>query len=164
MSKIDEIRSSARSFIDSLDRSVLGRFAVDEQALYLLHLAELYNTKLDELQRQGYDHTPDMTLFQNWRSDTHRALSDLVAHDDRDAVAVELDFWWIRSDYENASASSFWGLSSQERERLLLISESPEEMHGYFAAGIWDVPFIERCRADGVDSDLASTVLAPVGN
>ena len=38
--------------------------------------------------------------------------------------------------------------------RLETIAANPE-MHDYFAAGIWDIEFINRCLAEGIDASIA---------
>ena len=154
---IAPLSSTARVFIDGLDRSRLGRFAVDEKALYLLHLAELYKIRLNEITKD-YDHDFESVLVRTRKESTRAetVLHDYVQPDDRTGVAEELSLWWKLSGDEVLTDRFVRGMNRmRSHERLSVIAENPVEMHDYFAAGVWDIPLITRCIADGIDADMA---------
>jgi len=168
MSAVDDVAVDAIDFIGSLDRSVLGSFAVDGEALYLSHLVHRYLLVADDLSTSIsvgdmsyglYDDRASALKLAQETEDLYNATFPLPY---REAAATELFYWWsISGDDELVEAESHYG-DYQAHNRLALIASSTPLVHSYFAVGIWDTAFIERCTADGVDPELAASMNLPV--
>lgn len=165
MSYIDDIPTIARTFIDGLDRSALGSFTVDIHSLYLAHVAELYNAHVEDF-KKDYDLDFEEYLHQAMKASAQAigTLSYYVPEVDRPKVFDELYLWWERNDaypemLDNNLRHLLWDHGfNDSRERLVLIADSPNAFHDYFAVDIWDITFIEKCIADGVDASLAKSL------
>ena len=155
-----EVEATSERFVTGLDRSRLGDFVVPMDALLAMDI--FYRTSVHVWAASYPEAYEAMSIANQVASRKANDACYSAAVEWRDVVA-ELLFWWDTADDSPGIHNAIRESVSVGLDRLNTITSHPE-MHGYFAAGIWDVPFIERCRADGVDSDLASTVLAPVGN
>ena len=141
----------SRKLIGAIDRSRLGSFAVPLDALIA-----------GETRERILEDTPDYgRYFEAMHHESIARLDKTLVDSgtDEDSVRVEVLFWWgiydksllrysgraLRRDTENAVL------------RLVDIYENPD-MHDYFAAGIWDIPFIERCMSDGIDHEIAGSI------
>jgi len=154
----------AQHFIDTLDRSALGVFAVDAEALYLMQVSEHAGEVYAEIEaRSNFDDKSveemKADVKETYRiflllSESSEKLHREFAYDD---VESELYFWWNLSGapdlVERAAMSR---IDMKAHDRLSLIAKSPKELHAYFAEDIWDVELIERLIADGVDASMAS--------
>jgi len=140
------------SWAAGLDRSSLGVFAVPESILAIVDAtkrADEYSSHykvLGEIHNEFY----------------RRQEAEGVDYDnvyESACLDAELMFWQEKSrGYAFRSREGLEDNLSQLLMRLDVISEHPE-MHSYFEAGIWDLEFIRKCMAGGVDADLANAVL-----
>jgi len=142
----EEVVSDSNSFIDSLDRSILGRFAVPRDVL----------SEAERAQRSGaLAVLPGIASVGGapwWEQMT--ALRYLGV-DGYKAVFAEVAYWWSVSDellLTDGVMEKGWTFDIVERLRLVV---AHPHMHDYFDNGIWDIVLIERCIADGVDAELA---------
>ena len=162
MNDVDEIQTRVRAFIDGLDRSVIGRFAVDEHALYLALVSELRRKKVEKMETDGWaEYSSSLKSAKRQFEESKRELRDVVTTEQFSTlVYTELIFWGQRSDEADLKEILLWGVSwSAEHDELLTeVSAHPVEMHPFFEAGIWDVPFIETCIADGVDVAISASI------
>ena len=156
---VEPLPARARAFIDGLDRSVLGRFAVDEQGLYLLHLGELYRFIAVALFSQNNRRREYDAVWEKI-TENEKAIREIVTdYTNRTVFLDELYFWWHSSDNGLLQGNSERGYAPIERNAWMeLLSTSPVARHEYFAVGLRDIDFIDRCIAVGVDPEMALTL------
>ena len=149
-----ELMDEARAFVASLDRTAFGALAVADADLTYVYA--LRTVPMDE----------QYILYQ---SISTRGTPESIAaggdiSDDRNKLAMfELMYWFINSDDPviNAHVGLMWSKGTagfEVLQRFDTIRENPHA-HSYFAADIWDLDFITRCIADGIDADLAATLV-----
>lgn len=154
----------AAQWIESIDRSVLGRYAVDDD---LLHIAYVL-TNDDLLKRDGF-----------YSHDHRRILIDMIDADDRwnsyatfsDNLPVpyymEVAFWWLRDNSHPDRLQHAKELVSRVKTpnvpeviRLMnTIVDNPTTHLPYYEADIWDEELIIRCVSTGVDASLVNSIL-----
>jgi len=153
----DEVVSMSERFISSLDRSRIGSFATPLSALRAIDTLH----RLTTLSCQP-ETTEPMYEFNKRASQNALAACE---HSGifRNDVTAEMFFWWRvhygdAPDFEAYSSPRAKVFFNESLARLNTVYTHPE-MHGYFEAGIWDIDFIERCIVDGVDSELAVSLV-----
>jgi len=156
----------SQRFIESLDRSPLGRFAASDRAIYLADVIE--RSKL--VQNSGVN----LIDIKESAYDAVEELNDIVdaGNIELSSIYDELFFWWaqfgdIMSSYfvedmtnDELIKDDFHEGSLTQGMKTLGIIQSHPDKHEYFAVGIWDISLIERFIADGVDSELALDIIA----
>lgn len=150
MTDLKELDDTSKDLLKSWDRSVLGRFGIqDFDVLHLMNMACL-SYVIGQLDDNSYSQISYKL---------QRRLEQL--HIDRSDVQYELYFWWQNSDdvklqeyVETMRADEVLA----ERLRQFELIASHQDKHDYFEAGVWDINFIERCVADGIDPSLALTL------
>ena len=153
-----EYKSVSDGFVGGLDRTRLGRFAIPLDVL----------TAEDTLQRIGVSEEAGLLPGVSMTSTHYKTmlnksegLCKASGIKNRDALN-EVLFWW------RECGDPLWDVDESEEmmeyhkglPKLITVYDNPDK-HDYFEAGIWDVSFIERCIAEGVDAELASS-LRPV--
>lgn len=151
---IQDLDNASNDFMDSIDRSILGRFAIpDTELLRLLDMVQRSNI-IGRLESVSYDYLID---------GLYARLSQFNL--EREDVRDELFFWWKNGDDEvlkeyvnkrRANDPSYQGLS--ERLNQFDAISTHQDKHDYFEAGVWDIALIERCIADDIDPSLALTL------
>ena len=140
------IERRAKNFVNSLDRSVLGSFASDKDALILELIVQLNGDT------------------------TSRAITELVSSNielsmSNKGARAEMFFWLLRSGdkdliYQARKAAVFDDSAAvQASRRFDVIADNPD-MLVFFERGIWDTDFIRKCLDEGIDSQIASDLLA----
>jgi len=151
----DEVEHMSNEFVRGLDRSRLGKFAVPLdvlQSVDILYRLYVMREALSE----------DSPYWNHSRKTVD--VCKAAGVDEFDAVAEMLLWWTVKGDpfRDFNKAKSLPVAHSDRMARLTFIAAHPDK-NDYFVAGVWDVDFIERCISEGVDAELASTLLIPVG-
>jgi len=137
-----EIMNEARSWVDSLDRTPLGDFAVTDAAL-----AYAYGKQIND--------DPELT----W-NDSEYALARSGIKPDEDVAALyEMSFWLLRNEPHNHIINLDdvrRAISDWDRLSRVALAFVHQHAHPYFAVGVWDVSLIDQCIADGIDPELAA--------
>ena len=149
-----EVKDDSRTFVHSLDRSPLGRYAVDTKLLVIADTIQ----RLDMLHEVvgGKDVGAKLSKL-NWKLSSKAV--DSTGFTDF-GFAPEVFYWWLH--YGDAAmcnhANTILNRSTVTMEgyvdRLRLIAAN-RSLHPYFHVGIWDVSLINKFIADGVDPALA---------
>ena len=148
----EELRAISTAFVDGLDRTVLGRFAVPRDVLIStdMFLRVTSSPVLRNLFLNARDVRRD-----SFSGDEARRLS--MHHGLMfSASQHEALFWWRAVPDPLWSDQITYGskLITNSLDTLSAIVSHPD-MHDYFAAGLWDVDFIERCILGDMDTELA---------
>ena len=140
-----DIDAATAKFFSSLDRSALGRFAVDE------HLLRLQD-QVERCRMVGNASVYEVILM--------KGLIDAgLGNAGAVAVRQELLFWWWKSMETKLVG---WITRMKEPElygafhRLSSVTYHPD-MHDYFAAGLWNVTDIHKYMDAGIDAELAAS-------
>jgi len=151
---VEGLKRESRDFVYSLDRSVLGSFAVDSGLLVIADSIQRIDMLHDDVEANNLpadlDELDRILGEKMFRSKGFKGFG----------LLPEVCHWWISdgtsamSRHANALLKRSPEMVSTRAHRLTLAATYPA-MHSFFEADIWDVPFIERCIADGVDIDLA---------
>lgn len=153
-----KLPKKSKHFITSLDRSVLGVFANDETTLILL----------DALYRNAAMHggVPTIPMYSPYYAIQNELVSR-IALDDIWRFDAELLYWWQKNIVMNMLEyypKHYRGDTPDEvtehLRELHIVSESPVEMQPYFVAGLWDVPFIQKCLNEDIEPALALSILS----
>jgi len=144
-----DMEEDSRRFVDALDRTPLGRFAVRHDVLVAADYTQRVQAHLDAAGGNASFYDNDNTLM--------RLCLD-TGTDVLDALA-EVFFWWGEHEPSLLAMLDMRIDFSDRLRRLSLVSSHPE-MHGYFEAGIWDLDFIGECLTNDVDPELASSLNA----
>lgn len=148
---LPEVVAESRAYVEGLDRTPLGRFAVHPEALIAV----------DAFERIMDANTPANGMDALYQPAMDNATIHCIRHSTNpDDVRPEMYFWWRSTgdDLWRKKEYSFAVFVYQYRMDRLQAAHSHPEMHDYFAAGIWDVDFIRQCIADGIDAELASSM------
>jgi len=137
--------------IAGLDRASLGSFIVPADVLSAVDftyriMAHRNNGETDHAGSLGRANSRARTLCRD---------KEIYFND----AAAEVLFWWNIFD-EPLLSSLVTGVELDARVSELSTVYAHPEMHDFFVAGIWDVAFISRCLADGVDPELAGSLAA----
>lgn len=134
-----DIFAESKKFVDSLDRSVLGRFVIKD--IKLLYIC-------DEIERHFMQvSTPDNTLFQEFRGDGVTPVN----------VRQEIAYWWWHYGTPEMKSRINTKKLYDGIYKLTNVANHPE-MHDYFVAGIWEISLIERLMQEGIDPEIAFAV------
>lgn len=144
----DAITELSKGFIESLDRSALGRFAISHDLLLKADIE--YRTNL--LADLGYEISDE--AYSILGVDPEDEYWELNMADD---TRFEVQFWWQRDG--NNSMQDFISVFRLD-ERMLFFDKfdlivAHPNMHNYFAVDIWDVDVIKKLIRDDVDAGLA---------
>ena len=162
------ISESIDRWLGSLDRSRLGFFALPLDVLaaadalgYAKELRRDWEIAVSETEPE--DATFGIVTALGTRLDQAIGRSGMNKANliTSNPPIVELMFWWgLTHDYEYHTEADVYHSENNARhlDKINLVIDNPE-MHSYFAAGIWDVPFIESCIAEGVDPSIALDML-----
>ena len=138
------VMERAADIIAGIDRTPLGRFAVDDESFYKSVVKHLRS--IESLDDKNEDGTSDDDDF------------DFIPLADAGGgfyANVEVAFLMKTDKLSYLSFDDRW----RERFELLrLASSHPSRFHDYLAVGIRDTGYIEKCLVDGVDAELASSV------
>ena len=161
---LDEFYARSDAFIDSLDRGVLGRFAVDREALSIHNRINYnqflvsYGTIIEGNSGELYTAT-GMQLLERLKfasGATGKSIPVL-----RKDVYYELMYWWSQSDNKSMRHEADdepkvadMHVTRKRMNQLAMVAICPN-YHDYFAVGIWDLGYIERCYNDGIDPVIA---------
>lgn len=146
---------SSHGFVTDLDRSELGRFAYSDELLVLADKKEIV---------AGSD-------LEEWSSSHEEFLAATEALAiDAFYVSTELFYWWALSEAERstalvnvrASLSPFALQMMNNRFSELDLIIKHQNLHDYFAIGIWDVAVAERFIAEDIDANIAIATLGEV--
>jgi len=143
---LDDVEAISREFVAGLDRARLGTFAIPVPALEAIDTLQRISTRNQELMMDCY--TPALNKVRGQSADAGLPVS---------ACSTELLFWWDISGDDGGWGGKFSAGNDTLEEnikRLKIVYDNPG-MHDYFDADVWDVDFIARCIADGIDADLA---------
>jgi len=146
-----QIIRQADEWVGSLDRSLLGNFAVDRARLS-------YYAALSVAREQN----PDYPM----NNDVSEHVEKLIGF--RQDIEAEAEFkFWDNMRYKTVYSGIAWQRDridyvnpAEEGEytaRYWRIYHNPEFIH-YFEAGVWDVELIKKCVEDGVDPELAMSL------
>lgn len=148
---------SSRVWIRSLDRSSLGGFAADSEALSWMDVTKrLFHAHVNKnfSLKDNDVYLERLSLFTegSYRNKVYQSS-------DRDQVAAELYFWWSRDDsaptlnFPVADAIKEW------MSKIVRIHTRPD-FRVFYEADIWDDAFIARCITDGLDASMAQGLLS----
>ena len=153
MSAVEELmalEAKSNDFVNGLDRSRLGRFAVPIEALLMIDTLERIDKSIVSESPEGkefYGERHDRTKY--FYSDSKPKMQEILS---------ELFFWWKMHNDPLWAIIPEWDLNlNEESLRLLELYYTHPDMHDFFDAGIWDISFIARCIADGVDVEMATS-------
>ena len=159
----DAIIGKSRDWVDSLDRSFLGSFAVDTELLAVMHA--VYTVKAADWKRGSTDTNPavnhEIVTRMNDRvaEATRKSHSDGVQ--DRGAVAraatAELFFWWSQASVNGAYMKMISPYPDGRKELLLSLAGNPARLP-FYEVGLRDERFIDTCIAEGIDAAMAGEV------
>ena len=146
----------AEAFFRTLDRSVLGVFALPVKMLCLA----------DSTVRATMDTGP-AEAFNVESYAMEYDLDDLAfaAGIEVNEVYAEVYFWRSDMGTDNDAIDLFFSAMhplNADRliiDRLTLIAGNPD-MHGYFIEGIWDTGAIEGFIANGIDPAIAKSMVS----
>jgi len=138
-------------FVTSLDRSSLGVFAAPLDVFAAVEKSRRLAAKyIGDSESAKFRDAVDAEAYNAASKDSLLFLS----------VSSEVYFWW------RLSKNPIWKRVTNDGEGFVFNTMSDldsvyahPEMHDYFSAGVWDIAFISRCIADGVDAELAFTLL-----
>ena len=149
VSSLDEVRALSDIFLAQTDRTRLGRFAVPVDALAAMDMLQRSRLLLGAEKPSGFDGYTELA----------DAVDYACAYSEKNFVTalIEMLFWWDNlheSLWENRNALGLDSYVYDGIKDLGAVYDNPD-MHDYFEVGLWDVPFIRQCVADGVDASLA---------
>ena len=150
---MDTTRTSAE-FIDSLDRDVLGSFAMRRDVLFYADLAQMRYINMLRHGVTGYGSTDDQDKLDE--------LCEVAGVEHHDALA-ELFFWWKRTGDKDLIGYIESGNENdkvKDRMAQLEIVAANREMQSFFAVDIWDTELIMRFLNDGVDAEVARELVS----
>jgi len=150
-----DFEAESKRYVDALDRTGLGVFATP---IPLLAAADVfYRMALLPSARSA------ITLRNEWYERLRGAfVRSCRKQSDMDDATAEMVFWWGLTDdplWEQRKICTD-NVAVSERLTTLISIHAHPDMHDYFAAGIWDVDFIERCISDGIDPEMAAVLVA----
>jgi len=153
---LSALRDEAEAWLTTLDRERISAFShVDETNLFFLYvnwMARCYGSA--SLQKALSPSSGDPEYAVIW----HAVRVSSVAS------AIEALFWMASDNSERVRQSvaqenrSRWAGGDLAVEKLNLVYDH-QYAHDYFSAGIWDIEFIDRCIEEGIDPELAMTLL-----
>jgi len=162
--KCDAMLAQAREWVDSLPREVLGAFAVDAEALA--------TEKLYSMWVNAYGENRHNELIEVSKLTTNAILDALEASD---SFLSALDGEVHTSSYDVSTYNTivdwemrFWLKQSGEwqdeneqmgEEDFIYIIANNTDKHSFFESGIWDIPFITKCIDDGIDVEMALSIM-----
>jgi len=145
----ESVHFASEQFVDGLDRALLTALNVDTRTLVSVESAMRYWL----LNRNDIE-VSDYTLAQ--------------AGDDAIAVAREMQtsfskvendvyFWWeyAREPLWNKDIKKDYRVRWTDIDLRFVMADNPDKLD-YFAMGIWDFDYIDRCIANGIDATLAA--------
>ena len=151
---LDEAEAASREFVAGLDRTPLGRFAIDSDVLSAMDLMQRVVTSI--VVPVG-DRLPSGVASNRLAAALRDAGLDTSLDCSRDCAA-EVFFWWGVTDESLWSSSVPDSLESRV-ERLRAVYDNPS-MHDYFGAGIWDVALVGKLMREGISPDSIDAELA----
>ena len=146
-----DIEAESERFVARLDRTLLGRFAVPASALAAMDTFQRTRMRIK---------SKDDGVQSNYSPALRKLMQQIsIAGIPEETISTELFFWWSISDeYRLAERAAVVGKRfSDGIDRLFVVYAHPE-MYGFFHADIWDMDFIGRCIADGIDSEIAASM------
>ena len=152
-----ELSAMSYAFVNRLDRSPLGRFAVPQKLL----LAVDRHERISTLASGGFS-VEGITVAQSSDRVQDASRESGVPHSDG---VVELMYWWSVSDEPMWAAKSKRALFSWVEKPMAwlgIVADNPE-MHPYFAVGLLDYGFVQKCIADGIDVEIAVALATESG-
>jgi len=153
---LGHVPADAAAFVDSRNRSLLGRFAVPREHLYLMHVVEVYRLRIPKVPTGFYSKSEEKAihLFLAAEAEMKQVIPPAVLS----AVRAELLFWWQddgRSMVKTAGDDNRLLELGMSHDKVTAVAESPTTFHPFFMADIWDLDFIARCVAEDIDVELA---------
>ena len=139
------IWSESEAWVDSIDRSELGAFAVPRVGLVAINATE-----------QSHTDAPYGVALATYSKINDAFASAGITRHENHLYAAEMLYW--RGSLDDKEYRVAYGGALERLAELHIIATRPVSMHPYFAVGIWDTGFIERCISDGIDPALASEV------
>jgi len=150
-----DIVALSRDFIESMNTTRLGRFGLDSDTLLAADVIQRHR-----LVNGGGVEIKD-SLLDFYLTESQRLLS-AQGKTINDAHG-ELFFWWKLSGQGDLIFYMMDELSHNKnlthRMGFLSMVIDHRDMHDYFAVGIMDTDFIERCMADGIDAEMAHSLV-----
>ena len=164
---------SAEAWFASLDRSIIGSFALDEELITIMHASESLKLgsngrfikpkirsarKIAEIRRAGSQLDAISNMVEQ-RLGFPGATSQGVLY------LAELYFWWERMYPSNTGMQR---LIAQRKDALKGLGEAMSRLHkaadnpderAFYELGIWDKESIERFTDTGVDASIAADIL-----
>ena len=157
---LGHVPADAAAFVDSRDRSALGRFAVPREHLYLMHVVEVYRLRIPKEATGFYSKSEEeaIHLFLAAEAEMKQVIPPAILS----AVRSELLFWW-RDDgismVKTAGDDHRLLELGMNHDKVAAVAESPVSFHPFFMADIWDLDFIARCVAEDIDVELAVSMM-----
>ena len=156
---VGEIQSVSREFVYSLDRTVLGSFAVHPELLVLADSIQRIDMQHENIDAE--DLAADLDDMARLLGDELYRTKGFKAF----GTLPEVCHWWIGYGDRKMSRHAKFLLKrsmlivAELESRLTLIAAHPD-MHDFFVADIWDICSIRSFIAGGVDVELAVTLTA----
>jgi len=136
---------AAGSIVAGIDRTPLGRFAVDDELFYA---SVLKHTRAVERSMERSDDDDDFD----------EKFEIIPLPDQGGGFYAEVELAFLLDTY-SPSMFAYTATSKAHVELLRLASSHPVEFHDYLAVGIRDAGYIGKCIAEGVDAELAAEAL-----
>jgi len=157
----DTYMSAAESWVDSLDRSVLGRFASNRERLILIRAQDAYD---EEAHFDRSKWSMDVTeIFESRMMELFKGTFE-SGYDEELIIDVtsELYLWKLitqtgNPSYVNDLRRDMGGVD-ETMTQLELIIDNPDAL-SFFESDIWDMDFITDCIASDVDAAIAKEML-----
>ena len=153
----ETLYAQANEFIDALDRSELGIFAVPVGALVLAEVSR----RAAELEEAG------VSFEYNFGGSARIRMAVGLRRERFNQIDVwaELYYWRNRLGLDvpelplRTQRDRRDNLAAVERLAVLdMVVRHPVEMHEYFELDIWDTDYISQCLSYGVDAAVANSM------
>jgi len=161
LEQVDVYTKHAAEWCDSLNRSVLGVFGVTDSD-FIAYTA--FNLAFN-----GNMESEDLPVVQARFVDA--VVSELKQRIKCEFNDVQREFtFWCDVDegvFEKTPLRPYTGqgnsnlrLSEKSKQSILYMAYRYPDFVPYFFIGIWDLDFIARCVEDGVDAEIARSLIA----
>ena len=152
-----ELLEECNSWLDGLDRSKLGTFAVSRASLTFFYMASYSEALGKERLNEAIvsigtpEHSVLIRGILKWEVSTSRAEALFWFERDSSLLLNAI----VNRTKANASRQHSTVISDIERVRNIYTAQYA---HPYFRMGVWDMGFIDSCIAEDIDPEMAATM------
>lgn len=161
IAKAESLLADARVWVRNLDRSRLGTFANNSDALVVMHAVELsaLNTPRNQVAHEIDIDNQAVSYLMDKDEAEQLSASNAV---DYSKILGELHMWWTLSGVAQMkkfanNSTNYTGTSQMWLERYERVYRKPE-LAEYYAVELFEYDFVLRCHEAGVDAHMALTM------